>query len=416
MKKSLDVELVRGHFHGLEPEWALFDNAGGSQVATAVLARLNNYLLTSNVQLGASYALSQEASVRLSEARAAMATFVNARDPAEVVMGASTTVLLKRLATAFADKLQPGDEVVVSSGDHEANIAPWLELERWGAAVKWWHPDPDSHELSLEALAALCTPRTRLVAVTHTSNIFGRINPIRAIADLAHHHGALLCVDGVGYAPHRAVDVQALDADFYALSCYKTFGPHHALLWGRKDLWVDLPSRAFSFVGEHDVPRKFEPGNANYELSYSMLGLLDYLDIVAESAGLAAAVGPVPRATVEWAFDAIAGHEEALCARLLWFLNGRRGVRVIGPPTPDRDVRVPIVSFVVDGVASEEVVRRADAARVAIRHGHFYSVRLTDRLGLSREQGVVRASMVHYNTFEEVDRLIAVLDSALPSN
>jgi selenocysteine lyase/cysteine desulfurase len=247
-RMTLDIELVRSRFPSLDTDWVLFDNGGGSQIAQPVLDRIREYLLTSNVQHGASYEISRLASDRLSEAQAAMATLINARDAREVVMGGSTTLLLQTLATAFAQKLEPGDEVIVSSGDHEANIAPWLELERVGVRVKFWHVNVESFRLRLEDLESLIGPRTKLVAVTHTSNILGTINAIREIADAVHARGALLCVDGVAYAPHRAIDVQALDVDFYAFSFYKTYGPHHALLYGRRDLLVGLPSRSFDFI------------------------------------------------------------------------------------------------------------------------------------------------------------------------
>jgi len=409
-RMTLDIALVRSQFPSLDTDWVFFDNGGGSQIAQPVLDRIREYLLTSNVQHGASYEISRLASDRLSEAQAAMATLINARDASEIVMGGSTTLLLQTLATAFAQKLEPGDEVIVSSGDHEANIAPWLELERVGVRVKFWHVDAESFQLRLEDLESLMGPRTKLVAVTHTSNILGTINAIREIADAVHARDALLCVDGVAYAPHRAIDVQALDVDFYAFSFYKTYGPHHALLYGRRDLLVGLPSRSFDFIAEDDVPYKFQPGNVNYELSYAMLGLMDYFDELAD----AAATGRHRRDAVESSFAMIEEHEQALSTRLLGFLLDRPGVRIIGEQTADKAVRVPIISFVVEGMQSSEVVERMDEHRVAIRFGHFYSARLIEHLGLASNEGVVRVSMVHYNTLEEVDRLTAALDEILP--
>lgn len=407
----IDIELVRSRFPSLDTDWIFFDNGGGSQIAQPVLDRINEYLVTSNVQHGASYEVSRLATDRLRAAEKAMATLVNARSASEIVMGGSTTLLFRTLATAFASTLEPGDEVVVSSGDHEANISPWVDLERVGVQVKVWDVDPQSYELRLEDLEALMGPRTKLVAVTHTSNILGTINPIREIADRVHARGALLCVDGVAYAPHRAVDVQALDVDFYAFSFYKTYGPHYALLYGKRDLLVDLPSRSFFFIPEDDVPSKFEPGGANYELSYGMLGLMDYLDEVAAEA----ATGRHHRSAVESSFALIAEYEEVLSDRLLDFLRDRPGVRIIGREDAGRAVRVPTISFVVDGIPSSEVVSRVDPHRIGIRFGHFYSARLIDQLGLASGDGVVRVSMVHYNTLDEIERLISVLDSTLPA-
>ena len=390
-----------------------FDNGGGSQILQPVLDRIQDYLLSSNVQHGASYGLSELASARLAESERAVATLLNAERPSEVVMGSSTTSLLRMLATAVGDTLETGDEIVVTDGDHEANIGPWLELERRGAVVRLWEVDAESGELRLEDLDALLGPRTKIVAVTHASNILGTINPIRSIADAVHEHGAWLCVDGVGFAPHRAVDVRAMDADFYVFSFYKAFGPHHAVLYGKHEKLVALPGQSLPFIAEDDVPYKFQPGNVNYELSYGMLGLMDYLAEL-DAGGVADGTprgGEVDRASVERAFALVAAHEEELSRRFLDFLSTKERVRIVGRAESDRDLRVPIISFTVDGASSESIVRQIDEHRIGIRFGNFYSVRLIERLGLPTRDGVVRVSMVHYNTVEEVDRLTTLLDS-----
>ena len=408
----MNVEFARSQFPSLGGETVYFDNGGGSQVLRPVLDRLQDYLLTSNVQHGASYEASKAASGRLDEAQRAMATLLNADDPTEIVMGPSTTALLRTLAASLGRTLEPGDQIVVTNGDHEANIGPWLELERHGAEVRFWEVSPDTGELRLDDLEALLGPRTRIVAVTHASNILGSINPIRAISDAVHAHDAWLCVDGVGFAPHRSVDVRALDADFYVFSFYKTFGPHHAVLYGRRAHLLDLPGLNHSFVPEDDIPYKFQPGSVNYELSYAMLGLMDYLGALASGGdvGHPETTVALPRASIDRAFDLIADYEERLSARLLDFLATKERARVVGSTRADREIRVPIISFVVDGVGSERIVRRVDDHGIGIRHGHFYSPRLLGALGLPRGDGVVRVSMVHYNTIEEIDRLTTLLD------
>jgi len=370
--------------------------------------------LTSNVQHGASYSISQLAGERLRNAQQAMATLVNAEDAAEIVMGGSTTALLQMLARSFSGVLVPGDQIIVTNSEHESNIDPWLSLERIGVEIKFWNFDPDDHGLRLEDLASLMGPRTRLVSVTHTSNIFGTINPIRQIADLVHAHGALLCVDGVAFAPHRAIDVRATDADFYVFSCYKTFGPHHALLYGKLSLLKDLPSQNHSLVAADNIPYKFQPGNVNYELSYGMTGLVDYLRELAVQDGSGTGTLPdkseVGRTAVLDAFDAIGQYEERLSDRLLDFLRSKPNVKILGLDSADRKRRVSIISFTVDGVKNSEIVRRVDDHKIGIRFGHFYSARLIEALGLPSDEGVVRVSMVHYNTIEEVDRLTGVLE------
>jgi len=408
--EPLDMDFVRGRFPALAGPFTYFDNGGGSQILQPVLDRLNDHLVRRNVQLGASYPLSVAAGEALEEAQRAVANLIHARDPSEVVMGSSTTALLRMIAGSIGRTLEPGDEIVVTSGDHEANIGPWLELERVGARIRWWDADPESGELERAGLEPLLSARTRLVAMTHTSNILGSINPVREIAELVHRSGALLCVDGVGFAPHRAVDVQAFGADLYAFSFYKTFGPHHAVLWGRRDLLRELPGHGFGFVSEDDVPYKFQPGNVNYELSVSVLGILDYLAELETTEGASPRGANVPRSTVETAFDRIALHEEELIRPLMALLATRDGVRVIGRPEPDRGSRVSIVSFVSSRRSSRDIVTAVDAHGIGIRHGHFYSERLVDRLGIEGPDGVVRVSMVHYNSPAEVDRLIDALD------
>lgn len=405
----MDTASIRKQFAGLESDWALFDNAGGSQTLRAVVRRIAQYFETSNVQHGASYATSRQAVACVRQAREGMATWVNAADASEVVLGPSTTQLMRTLAESLGRTLRPGDEIIVTNVDHEANIGPWAELERLGATVKFWRIDREALRLRLEDLDALMSDRTRLVAFTHASNVLGRIHPVREFTTFIRERGALSCVDGVAFAPHRAVDVQAFGADFYALSFYKVFGPHMAMLYGRRDLLLELPGVNHFFIAQDDLPYKFQPGNANFELSAGLMGLWDYVDAVS---GWIGAEGD-RRARLKKVFEAFALREEFLAERLLRFLRDREGVRILGPRDSDARQRVCTISFVADGRRSSEIVRATDEARVGIRFGDFYARRLVEDLGLRGQDGVVRASLLHYNTEEEVDRLIAALDRAL---
>jgi selenocysteine lyase/cysteine desulfurase len=247
--------------------------------------------------------------------------------------------------------------------------------------------------------------RTKLVCVTHASNILGAIMPIAEIARLVHARGAQVCVDAVAYAPHRAVDVQALDVDYYVFSFYKTYGPHFAVMYGKYENLLDLDGLYHYFYGKDKVPQKLEPGNTNYELAWGCTGIVDYLDELGGGSG--------DRAAIERGFDDIAAHEEAIAERLLAYLRQRNDVRVIGPREADRAVRVPTIAFKAKGKDSAEIVRAVDGDRIGIRFGDFHSRRLVDHLGLQPGNGVVRVSMVHYNTLAEVDRLIESLDRAL---
>ncbi|MHB2166763.1 cysteine desulfurase-like protein [Alsobacter sp. R-9] len=402
---ALDLDRVRAAFPALASGWAFFDNAGGSQVLRTVAERISDYLLTTSVQLGASYEVSQLASARFAQARATVARLVNARRPEEIVFGPSTTQLMRNLAAAMASQFAPGDEIVLTEFDHESNIGPWLGLAERGVVVRTWRCDPRTGEVDLADLEALLGPRTRLVCVTHTSNILGTINPVAAIAERVHAHGARLCVDAVAYAPHRAVDVQACGADYYVFSFYKVYGPHFAMMWGRHEHLLELDGLYHWFYGKDKVPTKLEPGNANYELAWGCTGIVDYLDALGGGTG--------DRAALERAFAAIAGHEEVLAERLLDWLRHRNDVRIVGHREADRALRVPTIAFKVEGRDSAEIVRKVDDDRIGIRFGDFHSRRLVERLGLVDGSGVVRVSMVHYNTVEEVDRLIASLDRAL---
>lgn len=407
---ALDLEYVRGQFPGLAQRWALLDNAGGSQIAHHCVNRINEFLYERNVQIGGSYDLSRSAAAALIEGREAARTLVNAARPEEIVFGGTTTILMQNLARAMRRQLSAGDEIVVSVTDHESNIGPWVGLEEFGVVVRWWRPEHVDRPLDPAELEPLLNERTRLVAVTHASNILGTINPIREIADTVHAIGARLCVDGTAYAPHRAVDVRALDVDYYAFSLYKIYGPHHAILYGRHEHLLELDTLYHYFYGRDKVPGKLEPGNANYELSYSVAGLLDYLADIGSRAG---SDGTSPRRDLETAFDAFRVQENALVERLLDWLGSRGDCRVIGPAANVDSRRVPTVAFKVAGRDSGDVARAVEEHRVAIRFGDFHSRRLIEHLGLADGGGVVRVSMVHYNTLDEVERLIGALEEAL---
>jgi cysteine desulfurase family protein (TIGR01976 family) len=408
----MDTEYVRSQFPALGGEWVFLDNAGGTQILETVVRRTEEYLYTSNVQLGASYNVSRTAGERVAAAAEGMAIFVNAEDPSEIIMGSSTTMLMRILSLCLGEPYMPGDEVIVTNCDHEANIGPWVDLAKKGVVVKTWRLNPETLDLHLEDLEPLMTSRTRLVAVTHTSNILGRINPIKEYARFVHDRGALICVDGVAYAPHRCIDVQEMDVDFYGLSYYKIYGPHYAMLYAKRKHQLRMHGINHFFIGQSEIPNKFQPGSVNYELSSGMLGLWDYLDGFAQAHGWLD-VAEHKHAQVEFVFDTIAKHEESLSETLLNYLNTKSNVRIIGAPVSDSALRVPTISFVVDRKDSDSITLEVDKHKIGIRYGDFYARRLIDDLGLGPQKGVVRVSMVHYNTLAEVDQLIEVLEGIL---
>ena len=400
----LDLDWVRSRFPALRSDWVLMDNAGGSAPLGTAVDRIAEYLRHWPVQLGASYVPSAEAGELQAEARAALAGLFASGggpvpSPAQVAIGASTTSLFSRLARSLAPTLATGDEIIVTDADHEANIGPWLRLQAQGVVIRWWRIRPDSMQLELDDLDALLTPRTRLLCCTHASNLLGSALDIQTIAARARAAGARCCVDGVAYAPHRALAFADWGVDWYAFSLYKVFGPHCAVLCSSPEGAGMLANLNHEWMQPADAAGRLEAGAYPYELAWGAAAVPDYLQEVGSRHG-------------GNAFAAIETHERALTARLLDWLAARPGIRVVGAPTAGAG-RLPTVSFVTSRATPRAVVAHTDGAQIGIRHGHFYAPRLVEALGLERATGVVRVSLAHYNTHAEVERLIAALDTAL---
>jgi cysteine desulfurase family protein (TIGR01976 family) len=407
--RTLDLDWVRRQFPALATDNVFFDNAGGSQVYVGVADRIRDYLVSTSVQLGASYARSEEATAKVLAARRAITEFIHAPHDEAVVMGGSTTSLLFQLTSALRPTMRPGDEIIVTDTDHESNIGNWRRLTEAGAVVKTWRVNRETLELDLADLDVLLGPRTRWVAMTHASNVLGTINDVRAVADRVHAAGARLAVDGVAYAPHRLPDVAASGADVYVFSFYKVFGPHYAVMAVERELLLSLPGLNHFFIAPDDMPYKLQPGNVNFELSYGAAGIPAYLDAAAAHHGLSGAV----RAQREAAYGLFAAQEDALSQHLLDYLRGKRGVRIIGHDRVTQGDRVSTISFIKHGTPSETIVRHVDRASIGIRFGDFYASHLIDALGLRDLGGVVRVSMLHYNSMNELDRLIDALERVL---
>ena len=405
----LNLIAIRAEFPALASDCIYLDNAGGSQVLRRVADRIHDYLLTTSVQLGASYAQSQLASERVMAARRAIAELINAGHDEEVVMGPATTALMFILTQALLPGIRPGDEIIVTNTDHEANIGCWMRLKQAGAVIKIWEVNCDSLTLELGDLDRLLNERTKWVAMTHASNVLGSVNPVAEVARRVHAVGGRLCVDAVAYAPHRLVDVRLSGADIYVFSFYKVFGPHHAVLWGDRELLLSLPSLNHHFIGPEVLPYKLQPGNVNFELSWGCAGISEYLHDIGTALG---ATGS-RRQRMRVAFDSFQQHEDALAERLLSYLRDKPGVRIIGHAKVVNGNRMPTISFVVADRQSESIVRHVDRFNIGIRFGDFYSRRLIEALHLQAQGGVVRVSMAHYNTAEEIDRLISCLEKVI---
>lgn len=407
--ETLDLAWVRARFPALTEDLAFFDNAGGSAACAPVVERVSEHVRRSMVQLGGTHPWSVDATEKVAAGHRAAATLMGG-ETADIALTPSTTASMARLAAAFAPALEPGDEVVVTDLDHETNVGAFRRLgegpeARPGVVVREWRFDEETQALTEEGLRAVLSERTRLVAFTHCSNVVGAFHDVKGLAAVAHEVGARVVVDGVAFAPHRRVDVGELGVDAYAFSAYKVYGPHLGLLWVSPAFRAELTSRNHYFLPTDSAAYQLEPGSVPHELAVALPGMVTYLEALAEAHG---AEG------LEGAFAAIAAHEEALAEPLVAWLAGREDVRLMGPASADRALRAPTLAFAVDGVDAATLPPKLDEEGVSIRAGHFYAHRAVERLGLLEKGGLLRASMVHYNSPAEVERLVSALEAALP--
>ncbi|MEI7657320.1 MAG: aminotransferase class V-fold PLP-dependent enzyme [Phycisphaerae bacterium] len=407
-------ESVRARFPGVcGTSTALLDHAGSSPIPGCVIDAATNYMRRCFVQVGADYDLSRQAAATVKAAHDFVATFLNAGPDHRVVLGPSTTALAHILANAIADAFAKGDlprgrdEIVVCSAGHEANVWPWARLADRVFTIRWWHasPDPDrTLTLDAESLRRLLGPRTCLVAFPHVSNILGDVWNARELCRMAREAGARSVVDGVAYAPHRLPDVAAIGCDWYLYSTYKVYGPCMAAMAGRLDAFEPLTGPNHPFIAREDLPYKFELGGACREGSAMIAASYEHFAWLAD----ASPSPPFDRTVLERAFREIESIELPLQRRLLEGLRRVRGIRLIGPWASDAS-RVCTVSFVIEGRSSRETVQRLNAAGLGCRHGHFYSRRLVEQVGLDPADGVIRISLSHPNDQTEVDRVLDAL-------
>jgi cysteine desulfurase family protein (TIGR01976 family) len=341
----------------------------------------------------------------IARARASVAAFVNARRPEEIAFGMNATSFIRTISLAVGQTLGHRDEIVVTDLDHEANVATWLALQGMGAKFRWWRIRDDGC-LHIEDLKPLLSARTRMVACTLTSNALGTIVDVRAAADVAHAAGAEIFLDAVHYGPHGPIDVQQFDCDYLVCSGYKIFAPHMGFMWGRYDLLAALPTFREDFIPD-EPPGKIEAGTFIYENVAGMDAAIGYLAELGRALGnRSESLGENARA----AMVAIGSYERELSIELLRVLK-KLGARIYGVSDESRvGGRVPTICFNIPGVAPQVVTETAARARIGIRDGHMYSPRLMNRLGLTKESGAVRVSLVHYNTFAEIARFAAVLE------
>ena len=407
MGTNLDVEFCRSHFPELSGEWIFMENAGGTLVPRQVIDRLTHYASHCQVQPGEGYAPSDEAQRMIDEGRTTLAAIINA-EPDEIVVGPSTTGNVYVLAHALAPLFAPGDEIVVTNQDHEANNGAWRRLEAHGVVVREWRMSGETDDLELEDLEPLLNDRTRLVCFTHCSNIVGMIHDVKAIVERIHAAGAMACVDGVAYAPHRRVDVKDLDVDFYLYSPYKIFGPHLRVLYGKREALAKAANQNHYFVPDGDFQRSLCPGGPNHELTAAAGGITEYFDALHDHHFPGANARQQEK--LDNLFGMFAAHETDMARRIEDFLSSRPGVRLIGRGAAARRERVGVFAFLVEGRDSREVAKQLRAAGIGAHADDFYAARCIDAVGARPQNGVVRVSLVHYNSMAEVDRLIQALE------
>jgi len=412
---TLDTDFVRRQFpafgHPETGKWAHLENAGGSYVPSQVIDRFTNLLSFHKTQPNWDFAPSQRATEAIEQSRVEMAATFNAA-PEDIHFGPSTTQNTYVLARSMRHGWSEDDEIVVTNQDHEANIGAWRSLAETGIVVREWSVDPGTGLLDVSDLESLITDRTRLVAVTHASNVAATINPVRAVADLVHAVGGVLVVDGVSYAPHARIDVRALDCDVYLYSAYKTFGPHLGMMYTRRSLLESLHHEGHWF-NEPILSTRLTPAGPDHVEIGASGGIVDYYEEIhrhhfGAGEGASDLVGRIGEV-----FALFAAHEQALMTPLIDFLGGRDGVTIVGSPSSDHSVRAPTVAFHSQKVSSADVYKALIDAQVSCGHGHFYARRLVEALGLDPNDGVVRLSMVHYNTPSEITRAISTLNQVL---
>ena len=406
---SLDVDYVKAQFPAFSDpkssKWSFFENAGGSYVPTNVIEHLNHFMTSTKVQPYAEFDTSAIAGDNMDQATKLFAEMINAKTD-EIIIGGSTTMNMYVLSNAMRSLLKPGDEVIVTNQDHEANVGAWRRLAEHGMIIKEWQINPETAELNIDDLKALLSEKTRIVAVTHCSNIVGSINDLKSIAKLVHEYDAYIVGDGVSYAPHGFPDVKDLDVDFYAFSLYKTFGPHLGLLYGKKDILNKLPNQNHEFL-EGDVPYTLNPGGPNHEELSCLIGVYEYFNNLYEHhfPGQDAST----RGKIEAVNDLIAKHEMEIANPLLDYINTRDDINLIGKTNISNKDRAPTIAFTMNNKSSKELSSDLVQQGIATRNDNFYAWRCLKALGIDTDDGVVRTSMVHYNTHEDVKKLIEAL-------
>jgi cysteine desulfurase family protein (TIGR01976 family) len=407
---AFDVERIRSQFPALRRKEVYLDNPGGTQATLRCLDGIREYLIESNANHDGAFATSRASDALIARTREAMADFLNASGPEEIVFGPNMTTLTFHLSRSLARLVGPGDRIVVTRLDHDANISPWLLMAAdRGCAIDWVDFRPEDGTLDLESLDEALERDPRLVAVGYASNALGTINPVGEITARAHRTGALVFVDAVHYAPHGPIDVRQTGCDFLACSPYKFFGPHMGVLYGRRDLLESLFAYKVRPASDK-LPFRFETGTQNHEAIAGLLGTLEYFEWIGgefsrSGAGPSASAYEGRRLVFKRALAAIRDYERNLCRALAEAVQGASGTKIYGITDPGRfDERAPTFAFRIEGISPRDIAVALDRAGFFVWNGNYFALEVTRRLNVEDKGGMVRVGAVHYNTLDEIAR------------
>ncbi len=420
---SFDLEAVRSQFPALAltdngKRRIYFDNPGGTQVPTCVAEAITDCLLTKNANLGAHFKTSKDADAVVQSAREAMADFLNAPSADEISFGQNMTTITLHMSRSIGRLLRPGDEIVLSQMDHDANIGPWLLLARdLELEIRWLPFNKDSFEFDLDVLDEVITERTRLVCVGGASNLTGTINDVTSICAKARAAGAMTYIDAVQIAPHVPTDVQQIGCDFFVCSPYKFFGPHQGVLWGRREVLEQLePYKVRPAAPE--LPWRFETGTQSHEGLAGITATVNYFASIGQSmaqdyAGSWSQLSGRRRG-VHAALELLFDYEKLLAGRLIEGLLSIDGITIQGISNPDAmDRRVPTVSFTHDKKSPDLIAEELARQNIFVWSGHNYALEVARTLGILESGGAVRVGPVHYNSMSEIDETLEALSTIL---
>jgi cysteine desulfurase family protein (TIGR01976 family) len=419
---TLNIDLIRSHFPSLDRPAIFLDNPAGTQISKESLERINRYLLECNANHEGLFETSRRSDAILHAAHAAMADFLNASRPEEIIFGNNMTTLTLHISRSLARMLQPGDHLLVTRLDHDANISPWMLIaEDKGCELLWVDIDVEQGTLDLEDFAKALEKKPKIAAFGYASNLLGTINPVKKLTRMAKDAGALVYIDAVQYAPHGPIDVQDLDCDFLVCSSYKFFGPHAGALYGKFDWLNELKAYKVRPAAD-ELPYKFETGTQNHEGIAGLLGALEYFEWLGNQFGTQHA--PVwqeagfsgKRLIYKQAMSALRDYELALARALIEAIESVPGTRIYGITDRDRlDERVATVSFRLGEKDPAQVAEAIGTQDVYVWNGHNYALAIVERMGLLEAGGMIRVGPVHYNTLEEIQRFGNVLEQVARS-